>query len=86
MKLTIKHYPKLERPWLLKREHGDYDQHAHFYTEKEAKCCRRLIDQGRYPYEKKYKIAMKRLLSEEEFKALRKKQRYFNSQKGVHRS
>lgn len=52
MKLTIKHYPKLERPWLLKREHGDYDQHAHFYTEKEAKCCRRLIDQGRYPYEK----------------------------------
>ena len=82
MKLTIKKCINLERPWLLKREGGHYAQHAHFFTRKEAKCCRRLIDQQRYPYEKKYKIAMQRILDEEEFKALQKKQRYFNVQKG----
>lgn len=85
MKLTIKKCTNLERPWLLKRRGGDYDQHAHFFTRKEAECCRRLIDLKKYPYEKKYKIAMQRLLTEEEFKALDKKQRYFNSQKGVRR-
>ena len=83
MQLAIKHLPSLERPWLLKREHGEYSQHAHFYTQKEAKLCRNLIDLKKYPREKKYKIAVQRLLSEEEFKKLDKKPRYFNSQKGV---
>lgn len=83
MKLTIKHLPRLERPWLLKREHGNYCQHAHFYTQKEAELCRTLIDIQKYPRDRKYRIAIQRLLTEEEFKKLNKKQRYFNSQKGV---
>lgn len=83
MKLSIKYLPRLKRPWLLKREHGEYSQHAHFYTKKEAKCCRSLIDSNKYPVEKKYKIAMKRLLYEEEYKKLNKKERYYNVQKGI---
>ncbi len=82
MKLSIKYTEHLERPWLLKREGGAYEQHAHFYTKKEAELCRHLIDIKKYPTNKKYKIAMQRLLSEEEFKKLNKKQRYFNPQKG----
>lgn len=83
MKLTIKHLPHMERCWLLKREHGEYSQHAHFYTRKEAEYCRTLIDCNRYPRERKYKVAMKRLLYEEEYKKLNKKQRYYNVQKCI---
>lgn len=72
----------MDRPWLLKREGGKYEQHAHFFTKKEAIKCRQLIDNGRYPRNKKYKIAMQRLLTEEEFKKLDKKQRYYNVNKG----
>lgn len=85
MKLSLYHYPKMERAWLLKREHGKYEQHAHFYTKKEALNCRRLIDNNKYPRDKKYKLAMQRLLTEEEFKKLNKKQRYYNVNKGVRR-
>ncbi|WP_299034133.1 hypothetical protein [uncultured Anaerococcus sp.] len=70
MKLSIYHYPKMERKWLLKREHGKYKQHAHFYTKKEAEQCRKLIDANIYPREEKYKIAMQRILTEKEFKKI----------------
>lgn len=83
IKLSIKYLEGLERPWLLKREHGEYEQHAHFYTRKDAEKVRRLIDCDRYPYCKEYRIAMQRILTEEEFKKLNKKQRYFNVNKGV---
>lgn len=84
MKLTIKYYPKLpKRKRMLIREGGSYDQHAHFLCKKDAENVRKLIDSGKYPYNKKYKIAMQRLLTEEEFKKLRKKQRYYNVKKGV---
>ena len=85
MKLSIIYYPKMDRPWLLKREHGEYSQHAHFYTKKEALCCRKLIDACKYPREEKYRIAMQRLLTDEEFKRLNKKERYFNQNRGVRR-
>lgn len=78
MKLSIVYLPRLERPFLLRREHGDYSQHAHFYTKKEAEVCRRLIDAKKYPREEKYRIAMQRLLTEEEWKRLNKKPRYKN--------
>lgn len=83
MKISIKHKPRHERPWLLVRVGGTYSQHAHCFTEKDAKKIRNLIDIGKYPYSKEYKIAMQRLLTEEEFKNLRKKQRYYNPQKGI---
>lgn len=85
MKLSIIHYPKMHRQRLLKREYGDYSQHAHFYTRKEALECRKLIDMNKYPREKKYKIAMQRILTEDEFKRLDKKQRYRNINKGLRR-
>lgn len=75
----------MDRPWLLKREHGEYSQHAHFYTRKEAECCRKLIDAGKFPRDKKYRIAMARILTEEEFRMLNKKQRYYNQNCGVRR-
>lgn len=83
MKLSIIYYPKMNRPWLLKREHGDYEQHAHFYTKKECVKCRNLIDSGTYPKNKKFLIAMQRILTKEEFKKLDKKQRYYNVNKGI---
>lgn len=84
MKLTIKYYPKLpKRKWLLKREGGAYEQHAHFLCKKDAENVRRLIDGNKYPYNKKYKIAMQKILTEEEFKKLKRKQRYFNVNKGI---
>lgn len=85
MQLSIIYYPKMNRPRLLKREHGEYSQHAHFYTKKEALCCRKLIDACKYPREEKYRIAMQRLLTDEEFKKLNKKERYFNQNCGVRR-
>lgn len=66
------------REWLLKREYGKYCQHAHFFTKKEAIKCRNLIDSMTYPRDKKYLIAMKRILSDEEFKRLNKKPRFKN--------
>lgn len=63
----------MKRPRLLKREHGKYEQHAHFYTKKEATECRILIDKQIYPREDKYLIAMKRILTDREFIKLKKK-------------
>lgn len=84
MRLTIKHYPKLpKRKRILIREGGAYEQHAHFVCKKDAENVRRLIDSNKYPYNKKYKIAMQRILTEEEFKELNKKQRYHNVNKGI---
>lgn len=84
MRLSIAYKPSCkDRPWLIRREGGHYSQHAHMRTKKDAEKVRSLIDQGKYPYCRDFKVAMQRLLSEEEFKRLHKKQRYFNPQKGV---
>lgn len=84
MKLSIKYKPRCdERPWLLVRVGGEYSQHAHLKSKSDCIKVRHLIDINKYPYNSEYKIAMKRLLTEEEFKSLDKKQRYFNSNHGV---
>ena len=85
MQISIKYLESLERPWLVKRVHGSYEQHAHMYTRKDAVKIRELIDANKYPYCREYKIAMQRLLTEEEFKQLDKKQRYYNTNHGVQR-
>ena len=64
---------------------GKYSQHAHMRTRDDALRVRALIDAWRYPYCKEYKVAMLRLLGEEKFKTLKKKDRYINSQKGARR-
>lgn len=86
MKISIKYKPRCEeRPWLIAVEGGEYSQHAHMRTRDDALRVRALIDAWRYPYCREYKTAMLRLLGEEEFKTLKKRDRYFNSQKGVRR-
>lgn len=57
---------------MIIRKGETYNQHAYFLCKKDAQNVRRLIDSDKYPYNKKYKIAMQRLLTEEEFKKLRK--------------
>ena len=64
-------------------EGGKYEQHAHMHTKEDALKVRELIDSWKYPHCKEYKIAMLRLLGEEKFKTLKKKDRYINSQKGA---
>lgn len=82
MKLSIRYKPRCnDRPRLIKREGGRYEQHAHLKSKKDAEKVRRLIDIGKYPYNKDFKIAMQRLLTEEEFKKLDKKSRYVNNSK-----
>lgn len=49
-----------------------------FTLKKKATKCRILIDKQIYPREKKYLIAMKRILTEEEYKKLNKRPRYCN--------
>lgn len=79
MKIIIKYKPCCEdRPWLVVRENGEYKQHAHLRTKQEALKVRNIIDRWVYPYNKNYKIAVKRLLTEEEFKSLDKKDSYIN--------
>lgn len=69
MKLIIKYYPKLpKRKWILIRDGGSYEQRAHFLCKKYALNVKRLIDGNKFSYNKKYKLAMKRILTEEEFK------------------
>ena len=77
MKLSIKYFPHIkDNKWMLIREHGTYDQHAHFSSEKEARQCRKLIDSRSYPRNKKYKIAIKRILTKEEFSKLNIRSKY----------
>ena len=53
MNLIIKFKPQCdERPWLIVREDGEYEQHAHLRTKKEALKVRNLIDRWVYPYNK----------------------------------
>ena len=83
MQLSIKYLKKcIERPWLLKRVGGKYEQHAHLRTRKDAIKVRQLIDANKYPYCKDYKIAMQRILTNEEYKNLNKKPRYKNRNRG----
>lgn len=83
MHLSILYKPKCgDKPWLIRREGGKYGQHAHMRTKKDAEKARHLIDVGKYPYSHEYKKAVQRLLDEEELKKLKKKPRYFNSQRG----
>lgn len=83
MRLSIRYLKNCkDRPWLLKREGGKYEQHAHLRTKKDALTVRRLIDANRYPYCKDYKIAMQRILTRDEYKSLNKKPRYKNRSTG----
>ncbi len=83
MRLTILYKPGCgDRPWLIKREGGAYEQHAHLHTKKDALRVRQIIDAGKYPYCKEYKVAVQQLLTEEEFKRLHKSRDTSTHKKG----
>lgn len=85
MVLRIKYLQGLDRPWLLKRVNGKYEQHSHFKTKKEAVKCKNRIEAWRYPHNSYQRTSMQRILTEEEFKSLNYKQQYFNSNRGMRR-
>lgn len=71
MKLSIRYKPRCdERPWLLVRVGGEYSQHAHLKTKKDAVKLRNLLDKNLMPYSEEFKTAARRLLSEKEYKKL----------------
>lgn len=71
MRLSIKFKPKCEeRPWLLVRVGGEYEQHAHMKSKKDAVKLRNLLDRNLMPYSDDFKIAAKRLLTDKEYKKL----------------
>lgn len=77
MKLDIKYKPTCkERPWLIVRVGGEYEQHAHMHTRKEAMLVRNIIDRWVYPYNKNLKIAVRRIqITRQKTKILQPKQR-----------
>lgn len=77
IKIGIRCIEHLERPWLIYRKDGEYCQHAHCFTKKEALRIRKLIDCKRYPEDADQRYAMERLLTEDEFKRLRRKPAYY---------
>lgn len=83
MELVIEKYDNFERPWLVKRVCGEYKMHAHMKTKKDAEKVVEHIKRNKYPIEKEIKTAVQRILTEEEFKSLDKKQRYYNINNGA---
>ena len=69
------------RPWLLKREGGEYRQHAHLKTKEDAERVRDLILQGRKAPCRDYRIAMQRILTVEEYDQLDVKPRFHRPQR-----
>lgn len=76
IKISIRHLENLHRPWLIYRLGGAYQQHAHCRTKAEALHIRKLIDCKRYPEEEEHRVAVRRLLTEEEIRQLNRKPRY----------
>ena len=74
--IKIKHLENLHRPWLIYREGGRYDQHAHCETKEDAQRIKKLIACRRYPQKPRHRIAVERLLTEEEIRQLNRKPRY----------
>lgn len=62
--------------------------HSHFFNRRAARRCLTYINKGILPDQPYFVESCRRLLSKKEFERLRpqrKKERYFNSQKGVRR-
>lgn len=81
--LTIRYINSYKRPWLIKREGGEYEQHAHMRTKKDALKVKELIELNKYSDKRDYQIAIQRLLTINEFKNLKRKPHYININKGI---
>lgn len=85
IEFDIQVYDNFEKPYLLKRVNGTYDQHCHFEEEQHALDCIRVIQNGLRPKDKNQANQIKRLLTDKEFLRLNKKERYYNQNCGVKR-
>lgn len=85
IEFDIKFYDNFNKPYLLKRVNGTYDQHCHFEEEKDALDCIRIIQNGLRPKDKNQANQIKRLLTDKEFLRLNKKEKYYNQNCGVKR-
>ena len=78
IELDIEVYDNFTKPYLLKRVDGTYEQHCHFENKQDALDCIHIIQNGLSPKNKKQAKQLKRLLTDEEFKRLNKKEKYYN--------
>lgn len=80
MRFTIK---RTTRDYVVIRVNGEYEQHSHFKSKSGARKMIELIEHNKLPDKKYFRIAAKRLLTEEEYDSLvgSKKQKYYNVNK-----
>lgn len=69
--------------YIVRRVDGEYKQHAHISTMKGCKKLIGYIHSNTLPFSRYLQISCQRLLTEDEYRQLRKKQRYYNVNKGV---
>lgn len=77
MRFTIK---RTTHDYVVIRVNGEYDQHSHFNSKSGAKKIIELIEHKKLPTKKYFRVAARRLLTEEEYNKLvgNKKQKYCN--------
>lgn len=74
------------RGYVVIRDNGLYEQHAHLSTMNGCRLLMSFVKQNRMPNSKYLQVSCARLLTEEEYKTLKpKKQQYVNVNKGVRR-
>lgn len=81
--ISIIYIKGYERPWLIKRVDGKYEQHAHMKYHRDAVKVRNCINNKRCCKDKDIYTALKRLLTKKEFMQLARKEKYINVNNGV---
>lgn len=76
--LEIDYFEDYERPWLVRRKDGEYEEHAHFTSEESAKDLQKKLNAKKYPNDKEGVEAINRILTPEEKAQLKKTPRYVN--------
>lgn len=83
MNIQIRYIEGYERPWLIKRVNGKYEQHAHMRCHRDAVKVRNCINNKRYCKDKDIFNALRRLLTDKEFRELNRKEKYYKNNNGV---
>ena len=72
---------KESKDYVIKRVDGTYQQHSHYKDKREAEKLIEYLEKGKRPIRRYDQIAAKRLLTKEEYEALKvqkRKQMYYN--------
>lgn len=69
--------------YMVRRVDGEYCQHTHLSSKKGCKLLISFIHRNTLPSSRYLQISCQRLLTEDEYKRLRKKQRYYNVNHGI---